>query len=120
MAHAYTTNRGKNKQSKLNKRMDNKQNQERKIKTNSQSESNQFANQQKEKFTIGHLSNSTINQQASIRNNNSNNRDINRQILDKKCLNPQCSNKDGKKSLLHCTGKLLILLLLLFFILCNH
>ena len=87
-----------------------KQNQERKIKTNSQSESNQFANQQKEKFSIGHLSNSTINQQqASIRNNNSNNRDINRQILDKKCLNPQCTNKDGKKSLLHCTGKLLIL-----------
>ena len=42
-----------------------KQNQERKIKTNSQSESNQFANQQKEKFSIGHLSNSTINQQQS-------------------------------------------------------
>lgn len=101
MAHAYTTSRGKNKQAKLNKRMDNQQNQEKKL--SKVSSGGGEVKPKKPDFSLGHLGNSTINNRTESTSTSSNriNRDI-KQITDK-CSNSLCKNTSNKK-LACCTG----------------
>ena len=96
MAHAYTTSRGKNKQAKLNKRMDNQQNQERKLKKTSDPG---FVAKEKVTFTVGHIGNSTINNRVE-NSDSSQRREV--KLIAEKCSNGNC--KSNSKKLLLCTG----------------
>ena len=96
MAHAYTTSRGKNKQAKLNKRMDNQQNQERKLKKTSDPG---FVAKEKVTFTVGHIGNSTINNRVE-NSDSSQRREV--KLIAEKCSFNLC--KSNSKKLLLCTG----------------
>ena len=96
MAHAYTTSRGKNKQAKLNKRMDNQQNQERKLKKTSDPG---FVAKEKVTFTVGHIGNSTINNRVE-NSDSSQRREV--KLIAEKCSFSMC--KSNSKKLLLCTG----------------
>jgi len=96
MAHAYTTSRGKNKQAKLNKRMDNQQNQERKLKKASDTS---FVAKEKVTFTVGHIGNSTINNRVE-NSDSSQRREV--KLIAEKCSFTMC--KSNSKKLLLCTG----------------
>lgn len=92
MAHAYTTKRGKNKISKLGVRKDHQQNNERQLKPNTVIANLQYDGPKESIFTIGHLSNSRIEEKSAAR----------KAIMDK-CSFPGCG-KASSSDLLECSS----------------
>lgn len=97
MAHAYTTKRGKNKKSKLNKRMDHQQNLEKSLKQDPLA--NLMYDGPKESvFKIGHIgtSSSTARIDSVVSR-------LQKALLDK-CSNPGCKNTSAEGSLSECAS----------------
>ena len=95
-AQAYTTSRGKNKKRKESKRMDNKNNNERKLKTKATDHSG-FAGVQKEKFGVaGHLMGGGATGVSSVHTRLKDNPQTQLKAMREKCCYTPCSKTAGE------------------------